>query len=154
MAHPYFSEKCARLEINSPKCEDFGMTWNVNGKEFHNVIHLAAEKRYEYFIKKVADWREVWSLWKDDWVLMSDKGGEEMVPVWPHPLFAEAFAVGEWLGYKPRKIDLEIWLTKWTPGMEKDQRMVAVFPVAESQTTTASPLKVKSDLEEELAKYE
>ncbi|MGZ4845209.1 MAG: DUF2750 domain-containing protein, partial [Candidatus Angelobacter sp.] len=65
-----------------------------------------------------------------------------------------AFAVGEWLGYKPKKIDLDEWLNKWIPGMEKDHRAVAVFPATESQTTTASPLKVKSDLEEELAKYE
>jgi uncharacterized protein DUF2750 len=130
------------------------MTWNVNGQEFENVTHLAPEKRYEYFIKKVADWREVWSLWNEGWALMGDKDHEEMVPVWPHAVFAEASAVGEWLGYKPKRIDLEDWLAKWTPGMEKDHRMVAVFPVAESQTTTASPLKLKSDLEEELTKYE
>jgi Protein of unknown function (DUF2750) len=130
------------------------MTWNVNGQEFENVTHLAPERRYEYFIKKVADWREVWSLWNEGWALMGDKDHEEMVPVWPHAVFAEASAVGEWLGYKPKRIDLEDWLAKWTPGMEKDHRMVAVFPVAESQTTTASPLKLKSDLEEELTKYE
>jgi hypothetical protein len=130
------------------------MTWNVNSKEFQNVIRLAPEKRYEYFIKKVADWRELWSLWNDGWVLMGDKDRQEMVPVWPHPLFAEAFAVGEWLGYKPRRIDLEEWLTKWIPGMERDHRTVAVFPAGESQTTTASPLKLKGDLEEELEKIE
>lgn len=130
------------------------MTWNLNSKEFENVTHLAPEKRYEYFIKKVADWREVWSLWNDGWALMGDKQYEEMVPVWPHPIFAEASATGEWLGYKPKRIDLEEWLTKWTHGMENDGRMVAVFPVVEGRTTTASPLKLKSDLDEELAKYE
>jgi len=56
-----------------------GMTWNLNGKEFENVVQLPPQKRYEYFIKKVADWREVWSLWNDGWVLMGDKDGGEMV---------------------------------------------------------------------------
>ena len=130
------------------------MIWNLNGKEFENVVHLPPQKRYEYFVKKVADWREVWSLWNDGWVLMGDKDGDEMVPVWPHALFAEASAVGEWLGYEPRRISLEEWLTRWTPGMEVDHRRVAVFPVFEGQTTTASPLKLKIDLELELAKYE
>lgn len=130
------------------------MTWNVNGKEFDSVTRLPPEKRYEYFIKKVADWREIWSLWNDGWALMGDKDREELVPVWPHPLFAEASAVGEWLGFRPKKIDLQEWLDKWIPGMENDHRLVAVFPAAESQTTTASPLKLKSDLEEELGKYE
>jgi hypothetical protein len=130
------------------------VTWNINGKEFETVLRLRPEKRYEYFIKKVADWQEIWSLWKDGWVLMGDANQTEIVPVWPHPMFAEAFAVGEWLGYAPKKIDLEEWMTKWIPGMENDHRMVAVFPAGESQTTTVTPLKLKSDLEEELAKYE
>jgi len=130
------------------------MTWNINGKEFENVVHLAPKERYEYFIKKVADWEEIWSLWKDGWVLMGDKEEGEHVPVWPHPVFAEAYAHGEWLGYKPRKIELEDWLNKWIPGMEKDKRMVAVFPTTEGQTTTVSPVQLKSDLEEELTKYE
>ena len=130
------------------------MTWNLGGKEFESVTNLAPEKRYEYFIKKAADWREIWSLWHEGWALMGDEEDGEMVPVWPHPTFAEASAVGEWLGYKPRKIALEEWLTKWTPGMERDHRVVAVFPAAGSKTTTATPSKLKSDLEQELAKYE
>ena len=130
------------------------MTWNLNGKEFERVLQLPAQKRYEYFIKKVADWREMWSLWDDGWVLMGDKNGDEMVPVWPHPLFAGTLAVGDWLGYSPRRIALEEWLTRWTDGMEQDRRAVAVFPVLEGQTTPATPLKLKSDLELELKQYE
>jgi hypothetical protein len=84
---------------------------------------------------------------------MGDANQTEIVPVWPHPIFAEAFAIGEWLGYEPKRIGLDDWLTKWTPGMEKDHRMVAVFPATEGQTTTANPIKLKNDLEEELAKY-
>ena len=130
------------------------MTWNMNGKEFDNVVHLAPEKRYEYFIKKVADWQEVWSLWNDGWALMGDNKRGEVIPVWPHPVFAEAVAVGEWLNYKPKKINLDEWIAKWIPGMEKDHRMVAIFPVSQSQTTTVSPFKLKNDLEEELQQYE
>src|SRR5690349_12168233 len=130
------------------------MIWNVNGKEFESVTHLDPKRRYEYFIKKVADWQEIWSLWKEGWVLMEDKEGKEVVPVWPHPIYAEATAVGEWLGYAPKKINLEDWFTKWTPGMEKDHRSVAVFPTMEGETTTVSPLRLRDDLQEELAKYE
>jgi hypothetical protein len=77
-----------------------------------------------------------------------------MVPVWPHALFAEASAVGEWLGYQPKRISIDEWLTRWTPGIEADHRGVAVFPVLEGQATTTSPLKLKADLELELAEYE
>src|SRR5882724_9595574 len=110
------------------------MSWNMNGKEFESVVQLPPEKRYEYFVKKVADWEELWSLWSDGWALMGDKGHGEAVPVWPHALFAEASAVGEWLGYAPKRIALEEWLNKWIPGMEIDHRAVAVFPVAGETT--------------------
>ena len=126
----------------------------MNGKEFENVAHLPPEKRYEYFIKKVADREEVWCLWNDGWALMGGNDHEEMDPVWPHAMFAEASAVGEWLGFKPKKITLDEWMDKWIPSMERDGRMTAVFPTAQGTTTTASPFKLRSDLEEEIAKYE
>jgi len=108
------------------------MTWNLNGKEFESVVQLPPQKRYEYFIKKVADWRGMWSLWNEG-VLMGDKNGDEMVPVWPHPLFAEALAVGDWLGYTSKRITLDDWLTRWTAGIEQDHWAVAVFPVPKAK---------------------
>jgi hypothetical protein len=130
------------------------MTWEISGDEFESVIKLPLGARYEHFIKKVADWKEIWSLWKDGWVLMGDKDGNEAIPVWPHPMYAEASAVGEWLGCQPKKISLDDWLEQWSPGMAKDKRMVAVFPTAVGETVTVDPLKLKSDLEEELSEYE
>ena len=130
------------------------MSWTVNEKEFDAVTHLQPNHRYEYFIKKVADWQEVWSLWKDGWVLMGDKSGGEFIPVWPHPTFAEAYAHAEWIGYAPRKIELKDWLGKWIPGMEKDGRTVAVFPTVGTKTPTIPPAKLKRDLERELSQYE
>ena len=130
------------------------MTWNLNSIEFESVTKLAPEKRYEYFIKKVADWQEIWSLWNEGWVLMGDSDEHETVPVWPHAIFAEASAVDDWLGYKPRRIGLADWMEKWIPGIERDRRMIAVFPTLEGQTTTVNPARLKHDLEEELARYE
>ena len=52
------------------------MSWIMNEKEVENVISLPAEGRYEYFIKRVADWEVVWSLGNEDgWVLAGDDGG-------------------------------------------------------------------------------
>jgi len=128
-------------------------TWNLNGKEFQNVMHLHPEQRYEYFIHKVADWQEIWSLWKDGWALMRDNDQQEIVPIWPHSLYADAYAVGEWTGYSPKNVPLEVWLERWTPGLERDHRLVAVFPVTDGKATTLTATQLKSDLETELEKY-
>jgi hypothetical protein len=127
------------------------MSWELREKEFENVRQLPPQERYEYFVKKVADWQEMWSLWDRGWALLSDDEGT-LIPVWPHSRFAVAFAVGEWTNYRSRRIGLDDWLAKWLPGMEADHRNVAVFP-AEGPTATASPAKLRQDLEEELAKY-
>lgn len=127
----------------------------VSGKEFQAVIRLSPAERYEYFVKKVADWAQVWGLWHEGgWAILGDQEGGELVPVWPHPIYAEAYAIDDWLGYQPKSIILQDWLGKWTPGMEKDGRMVAVFPSTEGKSAAVSPQQLKSDLEEELSKYE
>ena len=127
------------------------MGWQLNDDEFENVRLLPARERYRYFIKKVADAREVWSLWNSGWALMGDDEGES-VPVWPHFRFAQAFAAGEWKDYEPRAITLNDWVAKWIPGMEADRRHAAVFP-ATGPTTRASASQLRRDLQEELRKY-
>lgn len=130
------------------------MSRTVPEKEFKSLMSLPPKARYEYFVKKVADWEEIWSLWNDGWVLMGDKELTETVPVWPHSIYAKACAVNEWSGYTPKSISVDDWLNKWIPGMAKDGRMVGVFPTTQGETVTVDPLKLKADLEEELAKYQ
>jgi|SRR6185312_8056725 len=129
------------------------MTWLLNSKEFASVSHLPLRERYAYFVKKVADWEELWSLWNDGWAVMGDHQGAEAVPVWPHRLFAETAAVADWSAYAPRKISLEEWLENWTAGMDRDGRMVAVFPTDVGAAVTVTPNKLKEDLEAEASRY-
>lgn len=130
------------------------MPWEMHDKEFESVSGLSADERYAYFIKKVADFQEVWSLWSDGWVMMGDEEGHECVPVWPHPRFASACAVGEWAGYEARLVELSPWMEKWIPGIQKDGRHVAVFPLPAGKNVVVTPARLESDLEEELAQYE
>lgn len=115
---------------------------------------LAPLGRYEYLVKKVADQQELWSLWEGGWALLGDKERGEFVPIWPHPDFAKAYASGEWSGYVPKLIQLDDWLGKWTPGMQRDHRKVAIFPIADELSITADPGELKAALEYELRLYE
>lgn len=130
------------------------MTWTVNDQEYASVMTLDPPKRYAYWIKRVADWEEVWSLASPDgWVLMGDDEGRELVPVWPHPRYASAFASGDWEGCEPKAISLDDWLGKWVPGMERDGQLVAVFPTLDGKGIRRFPAQVRDDLEEELENY-
>jgi Protein of unknown function (DUF2750) len=126
----------------------------VNRKEFQHVRSLPADGRYEYFVKKVCDWQQVWGLWNEGWAIMADTEGKEVFPVWPHPIYAEAYAIGEWKGYRPREIRLQDWLGKWLPGLENDGRLIAIFPSTEGQPPTVNSNQLRADIEEECSKYD
>jgi hypothetical protein len=118
-------------------------------------MELPAAKRYEYFVKKVADRQELWSLKASDgWVMASDQTNKEVFPIWPHSRFAEACAKDNWHGCTPQSIALKDWLAKWIPGLSRDQRAVAVFPTTANRGVVVSPEKLRADLIAECEKYE
>ena len=130
------------------------MSWTPTEKEIQAVVALPGPKRYEYWIKKVADQQQVWSLWQDGWALSGDAAGHELVPVWPHPKYAALCATEQWANHVPKVIDLEAWLEHWIPGIEKDARLIAIFPVPTDKGTPVEPRRLESDLREELSQYE
>lgn len=52
----------------------------MNNKEFEAVIKIPGPKRYEYFIKKVVDYEELWGLYDDGWAITEDDQGNKMIP--------------------------------------------------------------------------
>lgn len=123
------------------------MPYKLNDKKFDAACGLADDERYDYFMRKVADWEEIWSLHSPEgWVELSDEDGQICLPIWPHPDFADAWATGDWSDCKPKVIKLEHWLERWTPGLEKDDTVLAVFPVAEDEGIIQTPAEVHEAL--------
>lgn len=130
------------------------MAWLPAKKEIDAVLKLEAPQRYSYWIKKIADSEQVWSLWQPaGWALAVDTSGRQLVPVWPHQSMAQLCAVEQWQGYDPRSISLDDWLERWIPGMLVDHRLVAAFPTPNNQGISVDPQRVREDLLSELEKY-
>jgi len=129
------------------------MAWHPSEEEITNVVSLSAEKRYEYFIHHVVDEESLWALWKDGWAIMGDSDGNEVFPIWPHQDFAALCANGAWDNYTPKVIELGVWMEKWLPGLQRDQRLVAVFPTPDNQGIERPPLAHREDLATELENY-
>lgn len=124
------------------------MTRPLSPQEFAAVSKLPGRERYAHFIKQVADAEEVWSLASDTgWVIAGDDDGRESVPVWSHPDYAAACAIGEWAGNTPEVILLDEWIDAWLPGIEGDGRSIAVFLVpGETSAATVEPARLGLDL--------
>ncbi|WP_243292304.1 DUF2750 domain-containing protein [Bacillus sp. FJAT-47783] len=99
----------------------------MNEKEYYAVLNLPAIKRYEYFLKKVVDWEEVWGLYHDGWAMTKDDIGNLLIPFWPKKEFAQYCAKGEWDSYKPEIIELEEFIDEWLPGIKKDGYKPSIF---------------------------
>ncbi len=131
------------------------MSKTINDKEFAVLIALPGPARYSHFIGQVADWEQVWSLrGPGGWVLAADDNGKQLTPVWPHARYAQASAIGAWAETTPEAIPLDRWLAAWTPGLTRDGRGVAVFPVPSGAGINVEPVRLADDLTKALEQCE
>jgi len=130
------------------------MSYKVGDKEYESVISLEADKRYIYFIKKICDWEEVWSI-KDEegWCLMGNPNEQACIPIWPAQRYAQAFCTKEWKNCTPASISLERWIKSWLPGIARDEKLVAIFPVSDMRGVIRNSSELLQDIEEELKNY-
>jgi hypothetical protein len=130
------------------------MPYDLRQQEYEVLVQVSDTKRYVYSLKRIADWEEVWSLSNaEGWVLMGDAADNEVMPIWPHPRFAQLCITEDWADREPRMITLEDWRAKWLPGLSKDNRMLAVFPVpgpSGPRGTVVTPDRFGNDLQEQL----
>ncbi len=130
------------------------MIYKLNDKHIDNVMELAAPERYDYFIRRVADWRAVWVLGEHDgFVTASDDEGVELLPVWPHPHFAQLCAKDSWSGATPEQINLSEWLDTWTEQLTEKKCQIAVFPLPDGHGIPVDPTRIADDLRTELSRF-
>lgn len=96
-------------------------------QEMEQVLKLDNEKKYEYFIKKITDFEEVWSL-KDEegWASLGDND-KIYFPVWATKEYADLCISEEWEGYESGSIYLPDFIEKWLPGLKKDEIRITVM---------------------------
>ncbi|MBK1891092.1 DUF2750 domain-containing protein [Undibacterium sp. 14-3-2] len=130
-------------------------SYRFSEQEHASVTRLEGSERYEHFVKRVADWQNVWGLKNETgWVSAEDDSGNRGIPVWPHPDYAAACAKDEWAGNQPTPIEVQEFVAIWLPNMANDNVHVAVFPTTSMKGVMVPALQLRDDLQEELADYE
>lgn len=124
----------------------------MDNKEFEAVIKLPAQKRYEYFIKKIADYEELWGLYDDRWA-MAGYDDNKVIPFWPKEEYAKDCAKGIWENYTPESIGLYEFINEWSKDMENDNIKPAIFYTKENKGIVIEVEKLIDDIEEELENY-
>ena len=91
------------------------------------VLSLPAGKRYEHFIKVIADWQEVWGLYQDGWALAAADDGTTVFPLWLAKEYAQVCAEKEWADYEPRSISLNDLMEMLLPKLKVDDVLPEFF---------------------------
>src|SRR4051812_43882833 len=123
------------------------MSWNLSDEELAGVSTAPEAKRYAYWLNRVADWQEIWSL-RDEtgWMMLGDDDGHECVPFWPHPRLATAFVAADpsRARFRPELIALKDFREKWIPGMARDNRLAGIMPVPGKKAIVVTPDRLET----------
>lgn len=125
----------------------------ISPKQMEAVLALPGRKRYEHFIKVIADWQEVWGLYQGGWALAAADDGTTVFPLWPAKEYAQVCAEKEWAGYEPRSISLSDFTDVLLPKLKLDGVLPGVFFTPSSKGLTPSVDELKAALEAELQHY-
>jgi hypothetical protein len=126
----------------------------IKPQKFAAVIALPGPKRYEHFIKTVADQRKVWGLYDNGWALMGSAEGQDLFALWPAADYAALKATGSWSHYSPREIDLDYLLDTLLPQFRRNGTGISVFPLPSGIGLAPELDEFEAHLREELSKIE
>jgi hypothetical protein len=86
--------------------------------------------------------------------MLGDENGHQCFPVWPAEAFAVQYCKESGPNLQPGPISLSDWMTKWLPGLERDERRVAVFPTTDNQDVVVDPAAMSGCLQASLGSIE
>ena len=129
----------------------------VSKQEIEAVTALSPEKRYNYFVKRICDWEQVWTLYEDDYIVLNEaKNGKLYILLFPFKDFAEHYATTtrgmKGVSYKSFEINefLETIIKKLQANNVSN---ALVFPVANGYGMNVSMIDMVKDIQSELENY-
>lgn len=132
------------------------MSYNLTDADKAAAQALGDDERFNHFVNKVCEQQEMWILTDEHGCMMlTSDDDEDCIPVWPHADYAKEWAVDDWSQCKPEAISLPVWQSRWLPGMEEDELLVAVFPTTDATGVVVEPRELQEafDRKKKLGRY-
>lgn len=111
---------------------------------------LPGAERYAEFLVQAIGQGQVWALkGEGGFVAFADESRQPCFPFWPDPDAAAAAATADWSDCLAEPIALDVFMTRWLPGMAKDGRLAAVWPDPDGSGVVVTAETLLQDLREE-----
>lgn len=99
----------------------------MNEKDIELLVKSPAQKRYDYFVKKVVEEQKVWLLFGDSWAVSSTVDGNLVLPLWPDKEFAELCINEDWSEHKAVAVELDEVVENLLPQLKEKGILPGVF---------------------------
>lgn len=126
----------------------------LTDKEVEAILKLEPYDRYQYFIKRVADSEQMFTIVdnEDNWAL-ADVQGKEVFSVWSAPDFAVLFAIGDWESFSVKEITIEQLEDDIIDEIENNGYLINVFPIIGRSGFVVDIIEFAKDINNEMRKY-
>lgn len=126
----------------------------MNKQELENVQNLDSFERYQYCVKKIADYEEVWTIIdKNGDFALSDIEDYVLISLWPKKEFITSNLFEGWQNCKEIKLDLDYLYDKLFTMASNEGYLFNIFPVKGKSGFIVSLEEFERDLNEELENY-
>ncbi|WP_066439796.1 DUF2750 domain-containing protein [Chryseobacterium sp. CCH4-E10] len=127
----------------------------MNPKEKENILKLEPFKRYQYFIKKIADFEELWTIIDENGdYAISQIDDVEFISFWSAEEFIASNLDNGWENCKPLKITLEDLEENIFDVIAAENYLINIFPINGRSGFIVSLDEFTRDLQEELDKIQ
>jgi len=127
----------------------------MSDDQLTEILNLGCEERYDYFLSKVGEDKEIWILVNKEsqfLKIFAEDDSFEYLPVWPELDFATEYSK-DTQDLSPKSISLPEFFKKWVPGLKKDSVDIGVFPGLEDELWVMEPSELKNDLQDEISTF-
>lgn len=127
----------------------------VHPKEIERVSMLSPKERYNYFLKRVADSEELYSLKNNqNQFIVSELEGNLLFPMWSAKEFAENCLIDGWENHQIIPLNLDDLEEEIFDLIAKENYLLNIFPVKEKTGFIVDLDEFARDLSEELKNYQ
>jgi hypothetical protein len=125
----------------------------MNEKKYRNIIKLNNAERYDYLVRKVADFQTIFLIYGKFWQMStSNIHGTECILVFPEKDFAQEHIKLE-KSKNVKKKDLYKFIN-WLEKDKSNELNLAVFPNQNNEARIVNSSEFKNDLLKECEQYE
>ena len=117
------------------------------------ILKLDSPKRFDYCLKRIVDWGEIWVLDHHGVVIYEDMNANKYCPIWPAKKFAEKAAIDDWANANAICIKVKSMMKDYSSIFTQENIQLAVLPNIENQATCLTIAEIKNYIENESLKY-